>query len=360
MEPDNQPAFDLGALLQGYLNDLRTLARPAAERGDERPVQGREQLRQAAEHLRGEQARTAEQVNERYRQRTEAMQALAEERLQRLEAYARRQRQHVPAVPDAFVVAGRVTDQATGHGLPRVRVRTTDAGRRRDDRLGETRTDALGYFRLAYGASDLEERDQQPETRIEVLDDEGQVLFTSPQSFARKAGESVFVAAPVEGERVPTSRRLGEKVTQAVEDRRQDLSRRRRVLAHRPEVTLGATLRGTVEMPAPRPAPPLDLPVLVQQAGGAGAPAPKARTRKTETGKPAGRTRPKKADTAPPLTDVQGIGRVYRERLEQAGLSDARALASMKPARVAEILKVGEGRAESIVAAAKRAVGRGA
>ena len=57
---------------------------------------------------------------------------------------------------------------------------------------------------------------------------------------------------------------------------------------------------------------------------------------------------------ARPLTDVQGIGTGFAERLTAAGINDAAALGGSDVATVASVLGVSEVRARSIVEAARR------
>lgn len=341
--PDPDRTLDLSALIQGFVEDLRTVARPPSERGDEPPTRGRQQLRQVAEQVRGDRAQAVVEVDDRYRERTEAMQAVLVQRQQRLEAYAGRQRQAVPTAPDRFIVAGRVTDEATGAGLPNVLVRATGSDPRRAAAPVESRTDALGYYRIEYSARDLETAGQSPETLIEVMDEGGEVLFTSARPFVPAVGQSTFVAAAVDGQRVPTSRRLADKVTIAVTGRQQDLARRQRVLDPRLDVPLEAA--GTVAGPAEvtrtptggtEVTRPAEGRTVVQPAGGG-----------TVVARPIGEA------VARPVTEVKGIGPTFRDRLEKEGVTDADTVATMQPARLAAILDVGEGRALNIITAAK-------
>ena len=152
----NEPLFDLQALVQGYVDDLRA----AAESPGDAPAQsaGNERLRESAGLVEAGRDQAMANLNATYRARTSAMEAVVAERARRLDAYAKRQRHAVSADPKRFIVAGRVTDQTTGHGLPHVRVRATDMDRRHDDVVGEARTDALGYYRIEYTAAVIDER----------------------------------------------------------------------------------------------------------------------------------------------------------------------------------------------------------
>lgn len=335
MKANPQPTIDLGALVQGFVEDLRIVAQ--ADRTDEQPTKGLGQLRQVAEKVRGDQAQAIAQINDLYRQRTEAMQATLAQRQRRLEAYAGRKRQHIPTIPDKFIVAGQVTDQASGNGLPYVRIRAFDLDRRYDDLLGETRTDALGYYRLEYDLADFDELDEKPETYIEVLDDNEEVLFTSTKSFVQKAGQSLFIASVVDGERVPASRRLSKKVAHTVERRQQDLARRHRTLEYRPDVASEIPGGGPVKSSAPS---------RTKKKSAADAP-------KGKKGRAKSRTGPKNA-AASELAKIKGVGPAYRGRLEEAGIVTASAVAKSKPKKLAEVLGVSESRARKIAADAKK------
>lgn len=54
------------------------------------------------------------------------------------------------------------------------------------------------------------------------------------------------------------------------------------------------------------------------------------------------------------LTDIQGIGRAYQDRLEAAGIRSADEVARMKPGALAETLSISETRARKLVASAKK------
>ncbi|MDX1546249.1 MAG: DUF4332 domain-containing protein [Rhodothermales bacterium] len=366
MEPQEQPTLDLGALVQGFLDDLRAMARPEAER-DAPPEKGIERLRQANAQVTARRDDAVTRLDDRYRARSEAMEEVSARRRRQLEDPGRR----VPEpAPGTFVVAGRITDDATGAGLAYVRVRAFDLDRRYDDLLGETRTDAAGYYRLEYDAATFDELDEKPETYVEVLDEDGEVLFTSTKSFVQKAGERAQISAGVEGARVPMSQKVGAAMERSTEARKQDLQRRERILARRPGVRLeprragsgGAvpttvrptplpTLIETEARPAERPARP------VSPAPKKTPPAKKAPTATKTPSAPARKAPARKAPAGPPLSEVQGIGPAYRERLEKAGVAGAEAVAAMEPAQLAEVLDVGEGRAENLVAAARKVVG---
>jgi hypothetical protein len=206
--------IDLTALTAGLLRDLRAL--PTREAGDETPLEGTAAVRALAGEVRETRGEAAASTREVYDARNTEAKALLEERQQRLTAYAVRDRVVVPPVEGRFVVAGRLTDAATGVGLPDVRVQAWDLDRRQDDLLGETRTDALGYYRVEYGREAFNDPDGIPETYIVALDDAGEILHRSPRSFIEKAGEATNISASVDGSRVADSLVRGTKVNQSV------------------------------------------------------------------------------------------------------------------------------------------------
>lgn len=346
METNDRSTFDLQALVQRYVDDLRAAAQ-SPQRDAPVPSAGTEQLRQAARQVQTERRDAVATLNAQYEARTTAMEAVVIERQRRLEAYAQRQRQAVPAAPDRFVVAGRVTDRVTGRGLPHVRVRAMDLDRRHDDLLGEVRTDALGYYRIAYTSADIAERDENPETYIEVLDNESQVLFTSTKSFIQKAGRSAFIPATVDGNKLPTAKRMAGKVAGSVARRQQNLTRRRRTLQYRPssEIVMKDEDAARLAPPARPVAPPHEK-----------APAARPEAAQGDEGVEPASEEPRSTSSHRPLTAVKGIGAVYQERLSDAGITTIEAVAKMKPARLAAILEVGAGRAQRIVGAAREFV----
>jgi hypothetical protein len=56
---------------------------------------------------------------------------------------------------DAWLICGRVTDQASGHPISDVRVTAFDADWMQDDELGSALTDAEGKFRIDYERADF-------------------------------------------------------------------------------------------------------------------------------------------------------------------------------------------------------------
>jgi predicted flap endonuclease-1-like 5' DNA nuclease len=237
--------------------------------------------------------------------------------------------------------------------------------------VGEARTDALGYYRIEYTAAAIDERDQNPETFIEVLDDEGEVLFTSTKSFIQKAGQSAFIPAAVDGGKLPTSQRLANKVAGSVARRQRDLARRGRILKHqsRVEVVRRGGARGddgrgndSREDAAPHPEPRVeqaDAPVKKIEAragkarrrGQTGSESKSATESKQQAGAGSAKQRPVASSHS--LRDVKGIGSVYQKRLADAGITDIETVAALQPSQLASVLGAGTGRAERIIHAAQ-------
>ena len=84
---------------------------------------------------------------------------------------------------DHWVIRGRVTDE-NAEGVDGVTVKVFDKDYAFSDRLGQTRTDAVGYYQLTYRVEDFRDVvEQNPELCLEVLGDEEQVLYRSEAPF---------------------------------------------------------------------------------------------------------------------------------------------------------------------------------
>lgn len=396
METNKENRFDVEGFAKAVLSDLQTGLAPAE---GQRPFSNiLHHLEKAVGDVRAEHAQSVKSLDERYRTRIESMQQALTQRQTRFEAYAKRSRQTVPTEPDVFIVAGRVLDQETNEGLPyaRVHVKDLDDG----ERVLEARTDALGYFRIDY----REPAKKGAKLQVEVRDEEGEVIYTSKE-LAGTLGQSEFVSATVEGARLPSSRRIAEKVTQTVSARSDDLARQVRSLEH------GTMLRlepvGHLDRTTPiRPPLPAELPKIRQdvpgegsgakssgakpdsakaggakesgaKAGGAKERGAKAGGAKPDRAKPGdakasdakasdakaggaqpGRAKAREKVAAAKLTEVRGIGQAYAGRLEKAGIRDVKALASRSASDVDSILNVGKERAATIIREARRLSGR--
>lgn len=188
-----------------------------------------EQMIQQGASFRNE---AAEKVEKSYSERREDIKAVLEKRRKCLEAYTTRKRSAAAVEKDRFVVAGRVTDKATGVGLPNVAVVAYDMDRKYDDRLGSTRTDVLGYFQIDYTFKDFKDSGEgMPETYIEVLGEDEKALYTSPKSFVQKTGKYKYLDIKLKGADIPGSLRAGTKIDPAMQARLKVLDRLKRRLA---------------------------------------------------------------------------------------------------------------------------------
>jgi hypothetical protein len=188
-----------------------------------------------AQQLKAQRGDIQSDVEAGYGERRADIRNVVVERKRRLEAYAGRNRQVIPAKADKFIIAGRVTDQASGVGLPNVKVNAFDLDRKQHDFLGNARTDSLGYFRVEYTEKDFMDagEEKQPETFIEVMGEDGKVIHTSTQSFVQKAGEVEFVKVEVDGKLVSKSLDAGQRIDESVKMRINGLETRERLLSTR-------------------------------------------------------------------------------------------------------------------------------
>lgn len=74
---------------------------------------------------------------------------------------------------------------------------------------------------------------------------------------------------------------------------------------------------------------------------------------RTQTGRTQAAKAAAKPSEAPSVTAIKGVGKAYSDRLEAAGVRTPAELAKMKPADLAEALRISEDRAKAIVTAAK-------
>jgi hypothetical protein len=237
MEKKTQKGIHLGDLARGLLGFLQEAA--AAPPWLEKDKTGKwpeaelPTLKQIAAQLADGRNKAAEEVEERYRRRRDDMKEAVQKRRKRLEAYAGRKRVVIAGEEDKFIVAGRVTDKTTGVGLPDVQVNAFDMDRKYDDRLGSTRTDVLGYFRIDYSIAQFKDFGEgMPETYIEVVGEDEETLYTSPKSFVQKAGKFEYFDARVPGAKVPRSLAVGVKIDRSLSERVKGLERRKRGLSY--------------------------------------------------------------------------------------------------------------------------------
>lgn len=215
-----------------------------------------------------DQVRKEQEVGLRQRQiwvdeRAKALETSLIRRKHWLEAVAENRQSEVgKAEKGKFVVAGRIVDEATGEGLPNVNVKAFDMDRKYDDLLGSIRTDEMGYYRIEYTKEDFKDLfDKKPETYIEVLDEEGDSLFTSAKSFVHKAGEVEVIDAEVDASKLPTSLVLSETINHAVSKRTEHYEGRRLVLMSRAAMKSAAMAMPTDAFPTEPDTVPSAAPV---------------------------------------------------------------------------------------------------
>jgi hypothetical protein len=241
MDKEEASGIDIGGIVQRISQGLSEWSQdqPRAETLEDLaaiapPRETIDAIRAVGGQLRAVQATILEGHGLRLRDREHALEQVLNERQRRLQAYDERVREEtLTGVEGKFVVAGRIVDES-GTGLPDVRVSAFDLDRKYDDLLGETRTNMMGYYRLEYDESDFEDLpDETPETYIEVLDEEGEQLYTSAKSFFYKADEVEVIDASVDASTLPRIQALGEIVSRAIEDQIANLEDRKQVLDSR-------------------------------------------------------------------------------------------------------------------------------
>lgn len=88
----------------------------------------------------------------------------------------------------AWVIKGRVTDEQ-GNGVGGLIVRLYDKDLFFDDRLGEAKTDANGYYTLTYHTEDFRDFfERKPDLYLRVLDEEENALYTSKREIRYESG----------------------------------------------------------------------------------------------------------------------------------------------------------------------------
>ncbi|MEO1079469.1 MAG: hypothetical protein AAFY29_07935 [Pseudomonadota bacterium] len=201
------------------------------------PVKRSGELETLNQRLGDERAASEAKVDSTYSERRKDIGKVVEERGRRIDAYTGRTRQVIAADDNKFIVAGRITDQETGVGLPNVRVKAFDLDRQQNDKLGNARTDSLGYFRIEYTEADFMDagEESQPETFIEVLGDDDEIVHTSRQSFVQKAGDVEFVKVELDGAAMEKSLNAGLRIDSSIRKRVDGLKLRKRLL------TVGST-----------------------------------------------------------------------------------------------------------------------
>ena len=103
-----------------------------------------------------------------------------------------------PASGDSWVVNGQVTNTER-RGLPHLTVSIYDKDLIFDDRLGQTATDANGYYKFSYRTHDFRDLiELRPDIYLKVLDHERETLYTSKKTVRFEAGriETINVVIP--------------------------------------------------------------------------------------------------------------------------------------------------------------------
>lgn len=180
-----------------------------------------------------EQAR--KERNQELQARVESRLQSFERRIEGLDTSEKERRQEVTAASEGkFVITGRVLDAETREALPGIRVQAMERDPENDDLLGEVRTDREGFYRLEYTEDSFNAaQDEEPETYIRVLDEDGNALFTSDQSYRHKAGEVEVIDAAIEGNKVPESLEVGTQLREGKAAELNDLRRRKENLRNR-------------------------------------------------------------------------------------------------------------------------------
>jgi len=181
------------------------------------------------------QQRVRKKREEGLRTQGESQIQVLKQRIQQLETSEKKRRQEITTPTEGkFVVAGRVLDAETREALPGIRVQGMERDPENDDVLGEVRTDREGFYRLEYTEEHFHAaQDEEPETYIRVLDEEGNALFTSDQSYRHKAGEVEVINAAIEGSKVSERRELGKQIRENTQAELNELRRRREDLKNR-------------------------------------------------------------------------------------------------------------------------------
>jgi predicted flap endonuclease-1-like 5' DNA nuclease len=361
MEEQTPDKLDLAALLTSFAGDLaKGSGRVTIRNGLVREVapQSRITLRQLRSKLGVRQDASTSTVETTYRHRSEAMNEALERRRARLEAFAERVRSNIPTKEDRFLAAGQLTDKQSGNGLPNVGVRAVKTFRGKQTVLAETRTDALGYFRV--------ETDGTSGFDLEFMDENGAVLNSAKPADPKK-GTAEFIAVSGDGSRVPESRAVSKKIAESVAHNEAGLDRRKDTLSRKLQSGVTPVVRVVeTRVKAPR----IGVKEIVEKPVRPKDKQPKPvdkkdeeREKREEKQKEKEKDDREKRRPETPVIElekVDGVGPKFAARLRDAGIKNANELAKANPKKVSTVLKAGGSRAERIVEAAKAKVaGRG-
>jgi len=217
MASDNSTQPKLPQIIESFRNDVNAL-RGEVKRleSPETPFGGFASL-QKARQLRTRFAEVRQQVHAARVQTLEAQsQKVVRPVKKKKEQYEKsdeERREEITAPAEGkYVVAGRFLEVNTGVPLPSLRVQVMERDPQHDDVLGEVRTDRYGFYRLEYTAEDFHKAtDKEPETYVRVLDEEGNVVYTSDQSFRHQAGVVEVIDGAIEGDKVLRSAEFGQR-----------------------------------------------------------------------------------------------------------------------------------------------------
>jgi hypothetical protein len=242
MEEEQAPDLNISGIIQQLFEDLPKWLQdqPRVETPEDLAAITLPQVTSGAigaigSQLRAERARVLEQHERQRQARQDALEQALNQRQRLLQAYDEQRRNEALAETEGkFVVAGRIVDEG-GAGLPDVRISAFEADRQYDDLLGETRTDMIGYYRLEYDESDFEGLpDEKPETYIEVLDAEGEQIYSPAKSFILKADEVEEIDVALEhADKIPRSQTLSGVVARLMDDQVENLEQRKQALNSR-------------------------------------------------------------------------------------------------------------------------------
>ncbi len=221
--------------------------------------------------------------------------------------------------------SGRLVDEQDGEPIPYTRIRIMDLDRKDHDQLGVAITDSMGNFSLAFSAKQFDDPDARPELYCEVLDENDHVLVRTRRSMVEKTPTHAWVRIPVDAQQLPAAVRKSKGALLRVyeaDDRR--LSRAATITGfpkesrRSPSVTVASGHNPTDRVSA------------------AGAKTPK-------------RKQSRAADTGRRLTDITGLGKGYERRLNEHNIKSIRALATEKPERIAQTLRVNKAKADAFI-----------
>ncbi len=237
---------DPGRLIEALTNDLTALAGASEGETPTRLFTASQQtLRVEEKQLGVVQKATVKQREQQVKTRAEALiQSVTKEAATLKNRVETRKTETTAPLKGGFVVAGRVVDAETGVGLSDVHIRALDRDILKDDLLGETRTDDLGYYRLEYTRKDFRDLfEGKPEVYIEVLDNDGNTLYTSDQSFRHKAGKVEILDAAVDGSKLPGSLNRSARTEHLVQTRIEELEQQAKVIDQRLDARLGTAFK---------------------------------------------------------------------------------------------------------------------